>query len=404
MSRPRRVEVALANEQWVEPEDDRGRVHHPLGKEHPLWPAEAAERGVRHRVGTHATRMDPRRRVVVGVVGVEHGSIVHAKREIRRAAAAGAEFHVDPREHAFAVEAGAPVHAEVVALAGHRHVVVAVEANLRRAASEVRGEGGEARPLRGLRLLAPERSPHPPALAHHGCVRRAEHARDEVLHLGGMLGRGVDPHLVVLAGYRESRLPLEIEVLLPPDAHAPFETDGGGGNRGCRISTPELVGGQHLGAGGKAVVHGNPGRHRLHIDTGAPCGAPCGVAVLRDDREHHLSVKEDVAGGKDRIVFEGRAAIVYPGNVARGEHRQHPRGSTHRVEIDRPDRAARRAGAARRDVYRACRLRQVVDVGGGALHVARRAVVGEGEADARSRAEARSVRERGVGDRRVRLH
>ena len=271
-------------------------------------------------------------------------------------------------------------------------------------AGEVRGEGGEARPLRGLRFLAPERSPHPPALAHHRRVRRAEHARDEVLHLGGVLGRGAHPHLVILAGYGERRLSFEIEVLLAPDAHAAFDAVRGSGDRGGRHSAQELVGGQHLGAGGKAVVHGDAGSGRLDIDAGPPCGAACGVAGLRDDREHHLSVKEDLAGGKDRIIFEGGAAIVHPGYVARGEHRQHPRGSTYRVEIDRPDRPARRAGAAGCDVHRARGLRQVVDVGGGPLHVARRAVVGEGEADARSRTEARPVRERGVGDRRARLH
>ena len=42
---------------------------------------------------------------------------------------------------------------------------------------------------------------------------------------------GADPHFVVLAGDRERRLSLQIEVLLSADAYAAFEPVGGGGDR-----------------------------------------------------------------------------------------------------------------------------------------------------------------------------
>ena len=398
---PRRVEIALAHEQRVETQGDRDRVHHPLGEEHPLRSAESAERGIRHRVGAHPPGVDPRRRIVVGVVGVEHGAVVHAEREIGRIPATPAELHIDPREHAFAVEAAAPVQAKIVTLAGHRHVVVAVEAKLGRAAGHVRGEGGEAGPLRRLRLLAAERPAHPPALAHHRRIGRAEHACDEVLHLGRMLGRGVDPHLVVLAGHGERHLPLEIEMLLAADAHVAFEPACSGGDGGRRLPAPELVGGQHLGAGGEALVDGDAGGARLDFDAGAPCGAAGRVTGLGDHREDHLSVKENLVGGEDRIVAEGGAAIVHAGNVRGGQHRQYSGGSAHRIEIDGTDRPARNAGMAGRYMHRARGLGQVVDVGGGPLDVACGTVVGEGESDARTFAEARPVRKRGVGDRRA---
>ena len=336
---------------------------------------------------------------------MEHGPVVHPEREIGRAAAAGVELDVDPCEHPVAVEAAAPVHAEVVALAGHHHVVVAVQPDLHRAAGDVRGEGGEAGPLCRLRLLAAERPAHPPAFAHHRRVGRAEHAGDEVLHLGGVLGRGVDPHLVVLAGHRERRLSLEIEMLLAADAHGSGETAGGGGDRGGRLPAPELVRGQHLAAPSEAIVHGDARRARLDLDAGASRGPAGRIAGGRDDREHHLSVKEDLACGEDRVVAEGRAAVVRAGNVRGGEDRDHPRRGAHRVEVHRPDRTARRRpGVPGGDVERAGRLWQVVDIGRGPLHMARGAVMGEGEADTRARAESRTIRERGVGDGRARFH
>ena len=174
---------------------------------------------------------------------MEHGPVVHAEREVGRAAAAGVQLDVDAFEHAFAVEAATPVHAKVVALAGHRHVVVTVETELRRTAGHVRGQRGEAGPLRRLRLLAAERAAHPPAFADHRGVGCTEHGGHEVLHLGGVLGGGPDPHLVVFSRDGESGLAFKIEVLLAADAHAAFEPVRGGGDGGRRLPAPELVGG-----------------------------------------------------------------------------------------------------------------------------------------------------------------
>ena len=341
---------------------------------------------------------------MVGVVGVEHGAVVHPEREVGRVPAAAGELHVDAFEHALAVEAAAPVHAEVVALPGHRHVVVAVEADLRGTAGHVRGERGEARPLRRLRLLAAEGAAHAPALAHHRRARHPEHVRDEILDLGRMLGGRPDPHLVVLSGNRERRLPFEVEVLLAADPHPAFEPVRGGGNRKRRLPSPELVGGEHVDTGGQAVVHRHSRRDRIDLDSGTERGAAGRVAGLRHHREHNLPVKEDLAGGENRVVAEGGAAVVRAGNVRGGQHRQHPGEGAHRVEVDGADCAARLAGGAGRDVHGAGRLREVVDVGGGPPDVARGAVVGEGESDARALVEVRPIRERGVGDERAGFH
>ena len=240
---------------------------------------------------------------------------------------------------------------KVVTLSGHRHVVVAIEADLRGTAGHVHGQRGEARPLRRLGLLAAEGTAHPPALAHHRGPRHPEHVGDEVLHLRRMLGRGPDPHLVVLSWNRERRLPLEVEVLLAADAHPAFDPVRRVPDRGRRLTASELVGSEHFRAVGQPILHRDAGRHRLDFDAGAAGRPPGGVARVGDHREGHLAVKENLARGEDRIVAERGAAVVRSRDVRGGQHRQHPGAGTHRVEVDRADDAARGSGATRSDVH-----------------------------------------------------
>ena len=115
-------------------------------------------------------------------------------------------------------EADVVVDAEVVALAGHDHVVVAVEPHLARPPGLPRAERGERRPLRRLALLAAEAAAHAPHLDGDRVVVEAEHMGDDVLHLGRVLGRGMDEHVAVLAGDGERDLAFEVEMLLPADA------------------------------------------------------------------------------------------------------------------------------------------------------------------------------------------
>ena len=227
---------------------------------------------------------------------------------------------------------------------------------------------------------------------------------DEVLDLGRVLGRREDAHFVVLSRNRKCSLPFEVEVVLAADAHHAFEPVRCGGDGGRRLAAPEIVGGQHLRAGGQTLVHRDQGSNRLDLDAGAARGAASRLASLGDDREDHLSVKENFPRGEDRIVAERGAAIVRPRDVRGGQHRQHPGRGTHRVEVHRVDDAARRVGAAGCDVHGAGRLGHVVDVGGGSPDVAPGAVVGKGESDARAFAQVRPVPEFGVGDQRTRLH
>ena len=112
----------------------------------------------------------------------------------------------------------AVVDPEVVALAGHDHVVVAVEPELARPAGLAGAERRQRRPLRRLALLAAETAAHPAHLDGDGVAVERRALGDDVLHLARVLGRGVDDHVAVLAGDGERDLAFEIEMLLSADA------------------------------------------------------------------------------------------------------------------------------------------------------------------------------------------
>jgi hypothetical protein len=199
----------------IEPEMGRDRVHHPLDRHHPLRPAEAAEGGVGDGVGLEPARDDLDRGQVIAIVGVEHGAVADREAEVGGGAAARGEGDADALDPALAVEADIIVRREIVALAGHDHVVVAVGADLGRAAglgddqSAGGGVGG------GLGLLAAEAAAHPPDLDRDVGAAEAEQVGDQMLDLARMLGRADDVDLAPLARRRERGLAFEVEMLLP---------------------------------------------------------------------------------------------------------------------------------------------------------------------------------------------
>ena len=149
---------------------------------------------------------------------MEHGAVDDAARQVRRIAAAGEMLDRIAQDAPLAVESHLPVAAEIVALAGEDEIVVAIEPQLAGPPRDLRGKGRDGRPLRRLALLAAEAAAHAADLAGDIGVRDAEHAGDDMLHLGRMLRRGIDVDVAVLARDREGDLALEIEMLLPADA------------------------------------------------------------------------------------------------------------------------------------------------------------------------------------------
>ena len=162
----------------------------------------------------------------VAVAGVKHRAVDHAQREIGRAAASGVEHDVVAGDDAPIVEADAPVGAEIVALAGHHEIVVAIEPDLARPAGHARGERGHGGPGARLAFLAAEAAAHAPGFDGDEGVRDAEDARHDVLRLGRILARGVHRHLVALSRDGERGLALEVEMLLAADRDRPSSLCG----------------------------------------------------------------------------------------------------------------------------------------------------------------------------------
>ena len=183
------VEICLADVERIAPQRIGNVIHHVFGEDHALRAAEAAEGGIRHRVGPHAPAADARGRIEIGVVGVKHRPVDHAERQILRVSASRVERDIDRANGADLVEADGIVDPEVMPLAGHDHVVVAVETHLARTAGDVGAECSVGGPLCRLAFLAAEAAAHAPGFDGHGALRQVEHVRNDVLHLARMLCR-----------------------------------------------------------------------------------------------------------------------------------------------------------------------------------------------------------------------
>jgi hypothetical protein len=133
-------------------------------------------------------------------------------------------------------------------LAGLDVIVIAVETQLAWAFRHVRGKRGDNGRLAGLAFLAAETATHAACLDAHKGVRQSQGTGDKVLHLGRILCRGMNMQRARLVGYRQSRLPFEIEMLLPADGEAAFEPMRRTGQRSADIATAEIIIGQDAAA------------------------------------------------------------------------------------------------------------------------------------------------------------
>src|SRR6202521_5531409 len=109
--------------------------------------------------------MNPKRRQEVSIVGMEHRAVHDATAEVGGTSAARGELKIDAIDDAAGVEADRPVDPKIMPLAGHHHVVVAVETQLAWPARRVRGERGDRGPLCRLGFLAAEAAAHAAYLA-----------------------------------------------------------------------------------------------------------------------------------------------------------------------------------------------------------------------------------------------
>ncbi len=120
---------------------------------------------------------------------------------------------------------------------------------------------------------------------------------------------------------------------------------------------------QHPGLPAFAVNHVEHGLELLVFDFGPPRGlARCGVRS-RHHREHRLADELHQAVGENRIVGDDRAAIVLARDVGRGQHRDDARRRLDGAGIEPRDARVGALAQAQRDMARAGKFGDVVDVG-----------------------------------------
>ena len=291
-------QVGFAHVERIEAALARDRIHHTFDGDHALGSAEAAKGGVGDGIGLEAARKDRDLGQPVAVASVKHRTVADARRQVCGAAAARIERHVVARDDAVIVVPHLPISAEIVALAGQREVIVAVETDLARTAGHTRGEGGDGRPGAGLALLATESAAHPTRLDGHERVRYPENAGHNMLGFRWILRRGVHGHLVALAWKGERRLALEIEMFLSANRKLALQPMGGLADRSDRIAAPESVIVLHARAGDKRVRDRDRRGPRLDIDLGEtrrPAGL---VARPGDDSKQRLAVEHHLLMGE----------------------------------------------------------------------------------------------------------
>ncbi len=357
------VEVAPAHLQRIEAAREGHLLDHPFRRHHALRAAEAPEGRVRDRVGAVGPRGQVDGGVVVAIVGVEQGAVGDRPREVGCPAAAGGEGHVDGVDPAVLVEADRVVAFDIVALAGDDHVVVAVRPNLgrapRRLGHQRRDAGKEVR----LALLAAEAPAHTPHLGGDGGIDGAEHLGDEGLSLRGMLRRGVDRDLVVLAGDGKGDLAFEVEMLLAADTEAPAKGLRRLGERLLDVAADKRHRRPDQGAVGAGRLDGQDRGQILVGDHREARGPARGVAGAGRHGEDRLADIHHGALGEHGLVVAVRGGdLVDPRHVGGGEHADDAVHCPHGREVDRDEPGMRPLAEPKADMQQAVGLGGIVDV------------------------------------------
>ena len=340
---PRRIAVIVgaAHRLDVDPERAGDVLDRELDDDHPLRPAEAAEGGVGDRVGLAAIAAEMRVRDVVAIVGVAERAPHHRGREVGHVPRPRGEQDVEP---------------------GDDHVLVAREPQLRRQAGRARQHGGDGRDDGRLALLAAERAAHPPDLDGDRVGRHAECVRDAMLHLGRVLGRGIDQHVGVFLRHGERDLAFEVEMILPAAARLAGDPVRRGGDRSRRVAPLHRLRFGDIALALQRLLDGEHGFQHLVLDRDQRRRPPRGVAIAGGDRSDRVA---DIFGdsvGEDRLVREDRRDVVDPRYVGGGDDGAHPRESARLRAVDGEDSGMRVRTGGEPDLLRARNGRHVVDI------------------------------------------
>ena len=301
-------------------------------------------------------------RNVVAVVGVAQRAAHHRGREIGDVSGPRGEHDVEPGDPPLPVESGLVAEQEVVPLAGDDHVVVAREPQLRRPAGgarEHRGDGGDDG---RLALLAAERAAHPPDLDGHRVGRQAKRVRDAVLHLGRVLGGGIDQHVGVFPRHGERDLAFEVEMILPAAGRLAGDPVRRGVDRGRRVSPLHRLRLRDKALALQRFLDGEYGFQHLVFDGDQRRRPPRCVAVVGGDRRDRVAHVFGDTVGQDRLAREDRGHVVDAGYVGGGDDGAHSRDRARLRAVDGKDAGMRVRAGGEPDFLRSGKGGHVVDI------------------------------------------
>ncbi len=338
-------------------------VHHPLDPHHPLRATEAAEGRGALGIGAQSVRRDAHGGQPIGVVGVQHRAVGHGQGQVLRPAAAGVLGEDDAGDPPRVVEARVIVDAEIVALAGDDHVVVAVVAHLDGAARA----GGHQRAGNGERValafLAAEAAAHAPRFHPHGMHGHPQRMGDLVLDFRRVLGGGADDHVAAFLRQGGGGLSFEIEMLLRAQFQGAACAVRGGGDGGVRIA-PAIDAGSVLEpcACREGVVDGQDRGRGVGRDLRAARGGAGGDVAVGGDEEQGLPRVVDRPVAEERFVMGRRRAVGIAPEVRRTPCAHDARRGAHQREVQRHKPPGGDGAEPESEVQRAGGQRDVIDV------------------------------------------
>ena len=319
---------------------------------------------------------------------MEQGAVRHRAREVGAEAAVDGHFQLQRQQAPAGVEASAVAVVEGMTFAGDAEIVVALQAQLDRAARFVRRQRGPHGQVPGLGFLAAKATPHAPAFHPHRVLLQPERVRHPVLHFAGMLGAAVDEPLVLLLRQRVGDLAFEVEVFLATGFERAVQAvrrlaQGSGGVAAAHDDRR-----QHEALRGQRLLHAQDGRQGLNVQAHGARGAARLVGAVRHHQPDDLPGVLHVVLREDWFVVGKGGQYRVAGNVG-GEHDvDHPGKRQRGAGVDLPQPAVGHAGKDGRGVQRAAHFRDVVNVTRRARGVGGGALVRQGRAQGASRAVA----------------
>ena len=206
-----------------------------------------------------------------------------------------------------------------MAMAGERHVLIAVETHAHRLAGVMRRERGERGRRRGLRFLAAETSAHARHL-HHDFVRgQMQNVRHDLLDFGWMLCRRSNEYRTVLAAFSPRRIRLQIEMFLTAEFKITFKRQ-----RRFRYSVVAITATDEVRFVvktyfGDGVTQRKDRRERRVFDDDLLRRRATRCLRFTDHERDELAVKEHLVHREQRLIVL-RAHVVQAGNILGKQH------------------------------------------------------------------------------------